>query len=307
MKKFLSLICVTAILLTLCVSGASAMRAPVHAGDVNLDREVSVSDATLIQKYLAGISELTLLQEVVADTDGDGKITIKDATLIQKDIAGIARIKTDGIFPYMGAHYFYPDYSSGMAMRGEPVTFYVSAFAYDERSNPITYEFYVNGEIKQERSEQSSFTYTFEEAGSYNISAKIYSKFDYSEELYGYHDYVVVEPYESDEPIIKSIYCTKQTSSSFLFEIYEEEELTFVAEAIKGSGEYEYAFILNGIQIQDFSEDNTCSYLFKEPEYDHYDDSYIDNYTLEVLAKNKSTDIISRETYTFGISIPLPA
>ncbi len=307
MKKLISLICILTLLLTFSLSGISAVRAPIASGDVDLAEDRNIKDATLIQKYLADIVELTPLQKLVADTDGDGKITIKDATLIQKDIADVARIETDGIFPYMGLHYFYPDYSSGKAMVGVPVTFSVSAYAYDERSNPITYEFYVNDELVQERSEKSTLTYTFEEAGSYDIRAKIYSSFDYSEKLYGYRNYVVVEPYKSEAPVIKSIYCTEQTSCEPLYEIYEETELTFAAEAICGSGEYEYAFLLNGTTIQDFSEDNACTYLFSEPEYDHYGWDYIDYYTLEVVARNKGTDVSSSETYTFGISIPLPA
>lgn len=302
MKKLTSLICVLTLLFTFSTSGISAARAGIASGNVDLAEDRNIKDATLIQKYLADICDLTPLQKLVADTDGDGKITIKDATLIQKDIAGIIRIDTEGIFPYMGLHYFYPDYSSGKAMVGVPVTFYVSAYAYDERSNPITYEFYVNDELVQERSEKSTLTYTFEEAGSYNISAKIYSSFDYSEKLYGYRNYVVVEPYESEAPVIKSIYCTEQTSSEPLYEIYNETELTFVAEAIKGSGEYEYAFLLNGTLIQDFSENNNCTYLFSEP-----DGYYYDYHTLEVVARNKGTDLSSSETYTFGISIPLTA
>ena len=306
MKKLLSFICVLSMLLSLGLSGFSAVPAPIASGNVDLAEDRNVKDVTLLQKYLAGICTLTPLQELVADTDGDGKITIKDATLIQKDIADIARIETDGIFPYLGLHSLYPDYSSGKAMCGVPVTFYASAFAYDERSNPITYEFYVNGELKQERSEQSTFTYTFEEAGSYDITGRIYSKFDYSEKFYGYRNYVVAEPYESEAPVIKALYCTEQTNCQPLYEVHKETELTFVAEAICGSGEYEYAFWLGDILIQDFSDDNTCTYLFTEPEYDHYG-NYIDDYTLEVVARNKGTDISSSETYTFGVSIPLPA
>ena len=301
MKKLLSFICVLSMLLSLGLSGISAMRAPIASGNVDLAEDRNVKDVTLLQKYLAGICTLTPLQELVADTDGDGKITIKDATLIQKDIADIARIETDGIFPYLGLHYLYPDYSSGKAMCGVPVTFYASAFAYDERSNPITYEFYVNGELKQERSEHSTFTYTFEEAGSYNITGKIYSALDYPETLWGYRDYIVVEPYESEAPVVKSIYCTEQTSSDFRFEIHNEQELTFVAEAICGSGEYEYAFMLDGNLIQDFSEDNTCTYLFVETiGYFH------DIHTLTVTARNKGTDITSSLTYKFETTSPTP-
>ena len=302
MKKFLSLICVTAILLTLCVSGASAMRAPTYAGDVNLDWEVSVSDATLIQKYLAGMVEFTLFQEILADTDNDGKITILDATLIQKDIAEIAHIESEDIFPYLIEEYFYSDYDSGKAMCGVPVTFYASAYAYDERSYPVTYEFYVNDELVQERSEQSTFTYTFEKPGSYDICAISYNTFEYSESLSGYYDYIVVEPYESEAPVISSVYCTEQTGSDLWFDIWEQEELTFVTNAIKGSGEYEYSFLIDGIMIQDFSENNTFSYWFEEPEYNFDDDDHTRKYHLEIFVRDKVSNITTQEAYDIIIT-----
>ncbi len=58
-------------------------------GDVNLDGNVKIQDATLIQKYLAKLSDLNEQQLTTADVTEDGKVNIKDATAIQKYIAKI--------------------------------------------------------------------------------------------------------------------------------------------------------------------------------------------------------------------------
>lgn len=57
-------------------------------GDVDLDEKVTVKDATLIQKFIAGLEKLSLLQKQAAKTNG-GKITVRNATVIQKYVAGI--------------------------------------------------------------------------------------------------------------------------------------------------------------------------------------------------------------------------
>lgn len=56
-------------------------------GDVNLNGEVTISDATEIQKAVAALIELSDLQTMLADVDADDAVTIKDATEIQKYIA----------------------------------------------------------------------------------------------------------------------------------------------------------------------------------------------------------------------------
>ena len=58
-----------------------------YFGDVNLDGDVTISDATLVQKYIAELVELDELQLELADVNGDGEINISDATYIQKMIA----------------------------------------------------------------------------------------------------------------------------------------------------------------------------------------------------------------------------
>ena len=56
-------------------------------GDVNGDGDVTIDDATMIQKAIAELIELDDTQKKAADANADGQITIDDATMIQKYIA----------------------------------------------------------------------------------------------------------------------------------------------------------------------------------------------------------------------------
>lgn len=58
-------------------------------GDVNIDGDITVIDATDIQKYIVGLEELTADSKSVADVDSDGAISVMDATSIQKYIVGL--------------------------------------------------------------------------------------------------------------------------------------------------------------------------------------------------------------------------
>ena len=58
-------------------------------GDVNSDGSVTVLDATMLQKYIAGLVSLGNEQLALADTNGDGSVTVLDATAIQKYLAGL--------------------------------------------------------------------------------------------------------------------------------------------------------------------------------------------------------------------------
>lgn len=58
-------------------------------GDADLDGEVTIIDATLIQRWLVGIMELSDDALLAADVDDDGEPTILDVTLIQRWLVGI--------------------------------------------------------------------------------------------------------------------------------------------------------------------------------------------------------------------------
>ena len=58
-------------------------------GDVNGDGQVTVVDATLIQKYIAGLVTLSDTQKAAADVNNDGSVSIVDVTQLQTYIAGL--------------------------------------------------------------------------------------------------------------------------------------------------------------------------------------------------------------------------
>lgn len=58
-------------------------------GDVNSDGEITIQDATAIQSYLAGLTNLTDFEKTAADIDGIGEIDIIDVTTLQKKLANI--------------------------------------------------------------------------------------------------------------------------------------------------------------------------------------------------------------------------
>ena len=60
-------------------------------GDADGDGEVTVNDATFIQRYLVG-SDISIDPAVIernCDVDGDGKVNVIDVTLIQRKLAGL--------------------------------------------------------------------------------------------------------------------------------------------------------------------------------------------------------------------------
>ena len=58
-------------------------------GDVDDDGDITIIDATSIQRYLSGLP-LKIFNESLADTDGNGKITKLDVNSIQRFLAGLS-------------------------------------------------------------------------------------------------------------------------------------------------------------------------------------------------------------------------
>ncbi|MCH5300787.1 MAG: alpha-amylase [Ruminococcus sp.] len=63
-------------------------------GDVDLDNDINVKDATLIQLYAANLNTLDETQLIAADVDNSGNVDVKDATYIQLYCANLS---VDGI------------------------------------------------------------------------------------------------------------------------------------------------------------------------------------------------------------------
>lgn len=71
------------------VNASTAFVGDVTLGDVNMDGDITVIDATEVQKYVAQLVAFTNDQFTAADVDHDSTITVKDATTIQKFIVNL--------------------------------------------------------------------------------------------------------------------------------------------------------------------------------------------------------------------------
>lgn len=58
-------------------------------GNVDFDMKISITDATLLQKFCTGLESLGEAQMYFADVNGDGVVNVVDSTEIQKYCAGI--------------------------------------------------------------------------------------------------------------------------------------------------------------------------------------------------------------------------
>ena len=72
------------------VSDDTPVESEALLGDVDGDGEVTIMDATYIQRVVADIPIPFELNEQTADTDGDGEVTILDATDIQRWLANLS-------------------------------------------------------------------------------------------------------------------------------------------------------------------------------------------------------------------------
>lgn len=87
-KSYLSGILALLMMFVFSITAVSAKEREPLSGDVDLDSEITIADATLIQKYSARICGLSDVQLENADINGDVNINIIDATLIQEYLAG---------------------------------------------------------------------------------------------------------------------------------------------------------------------------------------------------------------------------
>lgn len=71
------------------VNASTVFAGDVTLGDVNMDGDITVIDATEVQKYVAQLVAFTNDQFTAADVDHDGTITVKDATTIQKFVVDL--------------------------------------------------------------------------------------------------------------------------------------------------------------------------------------------------------------------------
>ncbi len=84
------IICICAVIVLVCglFVWAADGKTGYHAGDVNRDGKVQVSDALCVLKNVVGVLSLDDEQTGLADVDGSGKVDVSDALLILKYVIG---------------------------------------------------------------------------------------------------------------------------------------------------------------------------------------------------------------------------
>ena len=132
-----------------------------------------------------------------------------------------------------------------------PVT--VTAVKYDEYAP--SFEFYVDGVLVQERSTVNTYTHTFENSGYYNIKVRVYNWQGFYEDKTIF-DYQVVEDYPYDEFGFKSVRWRDLPGTSY--------DLGLIAEAMGGTGPYQYALELYRLEDWAYGNDNTTWSLTQE-------------------------------------------
>ena len=213
--------------------------------------------------------------------------------LIQEHIAGTYEFERDSTALEHIIRNFCADYDSGKAMTGTPVTFTATMYS---GVTPFSYEFLINGEVVQQKSESNTFTYTLSESGSYDVSVRSYNAIDdcTEETLY---NYTVVDAYESENPVI----CGIHTDVDYIG--FAENTLTISANAIFGTAPYQYKFTLdNGLLVQDYSESADFAI---DMESLYYEGTPLKIGEHTVLVEVKDADgKTAQETFTFEVKEP---
>ena len=87
LSHIISAILITALLLTGACTSSAAKTYGYLLGDTDMDRDISVTDATLIQRRAAEMIMLSGVGKLAADVDSDGEIAVLDATAVQMWLA----------------------------------------------------------------------------------------------------------------------------------------------------------------------------------------------------------------------------
>ena len=203
MKRIvISILLMMVIITSLLTISVSAALPPVLIGDVNRDFSADILDVTLIQRRLVDITEFDYETELRADYDRDGEVSVTDVTWIQRKEVGMTIPEAFGGWANQNilVTSFFADYQSGKAAVGVPITFTARANCGEEN---CTFEFFINGELVQERSEKNTLTYTFTDSGKYDIAVRAYNS-DSFRTLKHIREFYYDYPYEQTYSVVDS-------------------------------------------------------------------------------------------------------
>ena len=251
-------------------------------------------DVTHIQRMVAGLVTYDAEDEIYADVDLDRAVTIMDATELQRWIANKLEDSKIGesYSSFITCHDFYSDYMSGSAVARAPVAF---TCIVDADSPMQSYELYVDGELVAKRIDSNRLLYAFPEAGVYDVKMVANAFYDSREKRI--RDFVVVDSEENPELRFKTVYTTGKYKGDY---VYDLDGITAYAEAMGGTAPYEYKFLfgyptdLNDsnsdliYDFQEYSSDNSYDLPVIEADYDA-------RYTvckLKVRIKDANGDIV---------------
>ncbi len=296
MKKLLAVLITAILLLSVAIIPSSAALPPLIFGDVIGYDGVDVTDATAVQRHVANIDSLSDTALYAADVNGDEKVSVIDATYIQQKVADLIDVFPVGHECYIDlyAEALVADYNSYTATVGQEVTFKAIASG---GPGPLMYEFYINGDLRQEKSEQNIYKCTFTQIGTYEIAFTVTSKagLTRSERIY----LTVNDPVESGWIVVNNVYHLG----------FYDTYTTFEAVACNGYGPYKYRFSLYKdayppesfgtlVEETEFSSSNSFTVTKPLENYTHY--------TLFVEIKNDHGMSVVEE-YQFDFELPPPA
>ena len=185
MKRIVLIFLCIALITGCMICADGAVRPRLQYGDADQDNEVTILDATKIQRYLVDIEKPDELALALSDADGDGEMSVLDATAIQRELADIP-----GTFceRYLYDYYIgeYTCHSTAeirdkvagaeqdICYVGVPVTFTTKI---KWGAKPQYYRFSVNDEVVDEAEakgyDAQSFDHTFMEEGEYNVTTRV--------------------------------------------------------------------------------------------------------------------------------------
>ena len=225
MKRLLSFLLAAVTVITAVALPASAEQDHVLIGDVDLDDEVTIVDATFIQRAVIALMDFTPLQSYLGDVDGSEDTDIVDATAIQRRLLGVSNLfYRDSMQKWSAELLDVTSYPNGNCFKvGTTVRFGIQEQVHEI---PSEIEVYLNSTLYKERGVYSDFAVEFDTAGYYRMSVAAYDPFGTCD-VYT----LDLQAVSSQPPVIQSAY-------------YDKTEKRVSVTATDGVAPYQYSYAI---------------------------------------------------------------